>query len=57
MEEEKIKLLKIIYDKIKKQNGEKIFLTKDEIKMLGELDEDGIQELKTSFSEMNIYLV
>ena len=31
-------------------------LTKDEIKMLGELDEDGIIEIKTSFSEMNIYL-
>ena len=56
MEEEEIELLKIIYDKIKKKSGEKIVLTKDEIKMLGELDEDGIRELKTSFSEMNIYL-
>ena len=56
MEEEEIELLKIIYDKIKKKSGEKIFLTKDEIKMLGEIDEDGIIEIKTSFSEMNIYL-
>ena len=56
MEEEEIELLKIIYKKIKTNNGEEIILSKNEIKILGELEEEGLEELKNSFKEMNIYL-